>query len=299
MNTASPAGQTRTPVTWILGVILLAVVVGGLYLWGRTPPQSPRPQAPSSRPEVVTNREPMPVGNLPGWREVFSDSFNGRTLNLAKWRVYYGQPGGDPAGWFAPSHVEVSHGMLVISAYRDPSHGGRWATGGVSSSPGLTQTYGKYLVRFRFGPGMGIGHALVLEAANHSWPPEVDFSEDNGSGRYNTLATLHYSSANRRIAKATPVNLTQWHTLGVEWLPGTLRYTLDGRVWLTSRTSAVPSIPMVLDIQTQAWPCAGTWGRCPNATTPAVVRMYVAWVVAYAPTSRPPAILAHSSARSQ
>ncbi|MHB1568711.1 MAG: glycoside hydrolase family 16 protein [Solirubrobacteraceae bacterium] len=283
--------------TWILGVLLLSIVVGGMYLWGRTPPQSPRPQAPSSLRPVVTNREPMPVGNIPGWREVFSDSFNGRTLDLAKWRVYYGQPGGDPAGWFAPSHVAVSDGMLVISAYRDPSAGGKWATGGVSSSPGLAQTYGKYLVRFRFGPGVGIGHALVLEAASGAWPPEVDFSEDNGSGRDMTLATLHYSVANRRIAKATPVNLTQWHTLGVEWLPGTLRYTLDGRPWLTSRTSAVPSVPMVLDIQTQAWPCAGTWGRCPNATTPPVVRLDVAWVVAYAPTSLPHPALAHSSAR--
>jgi beta-glucanase (GH16 family) len=225
----------------------------------------------------------MPVGNVPGWREVFADDFSGGTLDRSKWRVYYGQPGGDPAGWFEPSHVNVSDGMLVISAYRDRAEGGKWVTGGVSSSPGLVQTYGKYLVRFRFDVGVGIGHAMVLTAANGSWPPEIDFSEDNGSGRENTLATLHYGSDDKLISHGTAVDLTEWHTLGVEWTPDTLLYTLDGRIWLTTRTSAVPSVPMVLDIQTQAWPCVGTWGRCPDASTPAVVRLYVDWVVAYAP----------------
>jgi beta-glucanase (GH16 family) len=225
----------------------------------------------------------MPVGNITGWRRVFADGFRGRVLDRSKWRVYDGQPGGDPAGWFDPSHVKVANGDLVISAYRAAADGGKWATGGVSSSPGLVQRYGKYLVRLRFGMGEGIGHALVLATADGTWPPEIDFSEDNGSGRNSTLATLHYGSDHTRIARATAVDLTQWHTLGVEWTPRRLRYTLDGRTWLTMSTSGVPSVPMVLDIQTQAWPCAGTWGRCPDASTPPVVRLYVDWAVAYAP----------------
>jgi beta-glucanase (GH16 family) len=226
------------------------------------------------------------VGNVPGWREVFHDDFNGNTVNLAKWRLYYGQPGGDPLGWFDPTHVTVSNGMLVISAYRGGDDHGRWGTGGLSSSPGLVQTYGKYLVRFRFNEGIGIGHALVLTAADGSWPPEIDFSEDNGSGRGTTLATLHYGADDTRLTHPTAVNLTQWHTLGVEWTPGKLVYTLDGHIWETIRTSHVPSVPMAMDMQTQAWPCVGSWGRCPNASTPKVVRLYVDWVVAYAPTSR-------------
>ena len=48
----------------------------------------------------------------------------------------------------------------------------------------------------------------------------------------------------------------------------------------------VPAVPMVLDMQTQTWPCVGTYGRCPDLTTPKVVRMYVDWVVADAPASQ-------------
>ena len=228
----------------------------------------------------------MPVGNIPGWRQVFTDDFNGRTLDSSKWRLYWGTPGGDPAGWFDPRHVTVSHGMLVISAYRDRRDGGRWATGGLSSSPGLIQTYGKYLVRFRLDPGIGVSHAALLMPANNSWPPEIDFSEDNGSGRTGTLVTLHYGKHDTHSsAWLGSVNLTQWHTLGVQWTPGKLQYTIDGRIWKTMAGAAVPALPMVLDLQTQTWPCSGTWGRCPNASTPRVVRMYVDWVVAYAPAS--------------
>ena len=228
----------------------------------------------------------MPVGDIPGWRQVFTDDFNGRTLDLSKWRLYWGKPGGDPAGWFDPRHVSVSNGILVISAYRDRRDEGRWATGGLSSSPGLVQTYGKYLVRFRLDPGIGVGHAALLMPANNSWPPEIDFSEDNGSGRTGTLATLHYGKHDtHEDAWLGSVNLTQWHTLGVQWTPGKLQYTIDGRIWKTMTGSSVPAQPMVLDLQTQTWPCSGTWGRCPNATTPRVVRMYVDWVAAYAPAS--------------
>jgi beta-glucanase (GH16 family) len=264
--------------------MLLAVVAFGLSLWGRTPPRSAAPRTAITGPATDTGqREAMPTGNIAGWREVFSDDFDGRSLDTHKWRLYWGQPGGDPAGWFDPSHVGVSDGMLVISAYRDPRDGNRWTSGGVSSSPGLVQTYGKYLVRFRLDPGVGIAHGLLLVPADHSWPPEIDFSEDNGTKRLSTLATLHYGSADKTISKGVVVNLTRWHTLGVEWTPASLRYTLDGRVWLVMRSSSVPAVPMVMDLQTQAWPCVGTWEHCPDSNTPRVVRMYVDWVVAYAP----------------
>ena len=190
----------RTPYSTIIRWLPCAVVVSALALalsgcGAATAPQAAEAAPPHDAPaqRITTGeREPMPVGNIPGWRQVFTDDFNGRTLDSSKWRLYWGKPGGDPAGWFDPRHVAVSHGMLVISAYRDRRDGGKWATGGLSSSRGLAQTYGKYLVRFRLDPGIGVGHAALLMPANNSWPPEIDFSEDNGSGRTGTLATLHY-----------------------------------------------------------------------------------------------------------
>jgi beta-glucanase (GH16 family) len=224
----------------------------------------------------------MPVGDLPGWHQVLADNFIGSALNPDDWRLYWGTPGGDPDGWFDPDHVSVSNGELVIGGYRDPADGNAWATGGVSSSPALSQTYGKYLVRFRMDSGRGIAHAILLWPSDNSWPPEIDFSEDNGGARQSDYATLHYGASNTMVQNQTSVDLTQWHTMGVEWTPGHLVYTMDGRPWASVANANVPSTPMALDIQTQAWGCGtSSWEACPDSTTPSHVNMYVDWAVAY------------------
>ena len=251
-----------------------------------TMPSASPAATPSPTPTATSTPAPMPTAPSPGWREVFADDFTGRALDLDNWFTYDGQPAGDPGGWFDTTHVALSDGNLVISGYQDPADGGRWVTGGVCSKPALVQTYGKYLVRFRFDAGAGIAHAILLWPANNSWPPEIDFSEDNGADRQTTYATLHYGSSDTQMQHQTSVDLTQWHTLGVEWTSGRIAYTLDGAVWATVTGASVPAVPMVLDIQTQAWSSGtSTWERGTDSTTPAHVNLYVDWVVAYAPGS--------------
>ena len=232
---------------------------------------------------------PIPAGNPRGWREVFSDDFTGTSLS-ARWTAYWGRPGGDPGGFFDPRHVTVSGGQLVISAFQDPADDawdagpGTYVSGGVSSSPSFAQTYGKYLVRFRMDAGQGVAAAILLWPRTNTWPPEVDFAEDNGSDRQTNYATLHYGPDNTQVQKSVAVNLTKWHTVGVQWSAGKLVYTLDGTDWATVSNANVPSIPMVLDIQTQGWGCGtSTWEQCPSAGTPSHVNLDVDWVVAYAP----------------
>ncbi len=248
------------------------------------------PPATSTSPATGETGNPaeaaMPTGNIPGWRQVFADNFNGSSLNLSNWYPYASsEPGGDPGAWLLPSHVTVSGGDLVISTYRDPADGGLWTSGGVTSEPGLVQTYGKYLVRFRFPAGHGIAHGLMLLPADAPGPPEVDFSEDNGEGRNIDTATLHYGPGEEDEHVTVATDLTQWHVLGVEWTKEKLVYTLDGHEWGRMEGAKVPSTPMALDIQTQAWMCGvNSWEACPDASTPATVNLYVDWVVAYAPS---------------
>jgi beta-glucanase (GH16 family) len=226
----------------------------------------------------------MPVGDIPGWHQVLADDFTGSSLNTSIWRTYGGQPGGDPGGMWAPSHISVSGGELVIGGYQDPVFGNAWVTGGVSSSPGLVQTYGKYLVRMRMDNGDGIAHVALLWPADNSWPPEIDFSEDNGKTRLTNHASLHYGANNSQITNSVSVDMSQWHTFGVEWTAGKLVYTLDGQPWATTTSSNVPAVPMVLDLQTQAWACGdNSWEGCPDATTPSHVNLDVDWATAYAP----------------
>jgi beta-glucanase (GH16 family) len=234
------------------------------------------------------HRPRPPRGALPGWQRVFADDFN-HGLSTSKWGAYSGQPAGDPGGWWDPSHAVVRRGILELDTYRDRRLGGRWVSGGVSSSPALKQTYGKYLVRFRMDGGRGIAGVLLLWPVRHAWPPEVDFAESGGtsSARDGVAATLHYGSTDREVQRSVHADFTRWHTVGVEWTPGKLTYTLDGRRWATVRSPSVPRERMEMDLQAQAGTCGDRYAPCPDSTTPSRVTLQVDWVVAYGYRPRP------------
>jgi beta-glucanase (GH16 family) len=217
------------------------------------------------------------------WRRVFFDDFS-HGLRSSQWGTYSGQPGGDPGGWWSPSHAVVAHGVLNLETYRDPRYGGRWVSAGVSSAHALKQTYGKYEVRVRADRGKGVAFVTLLWPVGNVWPPEIDFAESGGetSVRDHVTATLHYRSDNSQIQRTLPVDLTQWHTVGVEWLPGKLIYTIDGRRWAVVRSGAVPDQPMELDLQAQAGTCGVSFAPCPDGQTPAHVNAQIQWVAAYA-----------------
>lgn len=221
----------------------------------------------------------MPLGDDGKWRQVFADDFTGSGLGR-NWFAYTGVPGGDPAGLFDPSRVRIAGGVLTIGSGFDPARR-KWVTGGVSNRNRLRQAYGKYQVRFRMERGRGITYAILLWPSDNSWPPEIDFAEDNGDDRGRLWATLHQRDG-QRVVRSVAGDFTEWHTAGVEWTPAGLAYEIDGRVWSRVDTAAEPRIPMSLAVQSQAWPCGLTWQKCPDHTTPESVDLEVDWVAAYA-----------------
>lgn len=225
--------------------------------------------------------EAMPEGDIPGWHQTFADDFTASGVS-ANWYNYNGQPGGDPGGYFVSSHVFTQDGNLVISGYKQQTPNGNiYATGGINNSKVFSQTYGLYKVRFRMDKGYGIAYTLMLWPSDDKWPPEIDILEDNGKDRTMTSATLHYGSSDVHVHREVTGDFTVWHTAELEWSKGKLVYRIDGKVWTTMTTSNVPSTPMSIAIQTQAWRCGGSWEGCPNGSTPKVVNLYVDWVVAY------------------
>jgi beta-glucanase (GH16 family) len=227
----------------------------------------------------------MPTGDLPGWRQVFSDDFNGSSLDSARWGTYSGQPGGSGSawsGWWSPSHWVVGGGQAVDRGYRDPVFGNKWTTAGAGTKTG--QQYGKYEIRFRIDAGYGIVVALLLWPSDNRWPPEIDFAENAGatSDRPSMTATLHYSNS-QFVQDVVRADFTQWHTIGVEWTAGKLVYTLDGNPWATRSGSFVPAEPMDLALQTQAGKVGDQYDPAPDSRTPTEVDLDLDWVSVYAP----------------
>ncbi|MFD4636457.1 glycoside hydrolase family 16 protein [Lentzea sp. NPDC058436] len=188
-----------------------------------------------------------------GFELVFADDFD-RTELGDKFTAYSGQPGGDPYSRWHPDHVKVRDGKLVLEGYR---RDGAWTTGGVSNWP-VTQTYGRWEVRFRADPSDEITYHFLLWPQREQWPPEIDFAEDFGGDRRGLAAFLHWKEdgENRKQQRdLKDVDFTQWHTVGVEWTPGEVRFLLDGEEWDRITGDVVPDEPMWLGLQAQSGGC--------------------------------------------
>jgi beta-glucanase (GH16 family) len=104
-------------------------------------------------------------------------------------------------------------------------------------------------VRAKFDRSTSIQHAMLLWPTS-GWPPEIDFSE--GPTSNGVMATSHWGAGNSQMHAFKQVDMTQWHTYGVEWTPTRLLFTIDGAGWATMGGSAVPHQTMKLAIQTVA-----------------------------------------------
>ena len=221
-----------------------------------------------------------PPASSASWRRIFADEFNA-PLSTKNWFVYTHGPASSSGTDWKPSHVVVQSGNLLIRAYKE---NGKWVNGGLRVTNAADGTpYGRYLVRFRIDKARGVKHVALLWPDSEKWPAdgEVDFSEDQGGNRLKSTAALVTPSA--PIKRTVATDLSQWHVMGVDWTPGRLIYTIDGREWGRVNSPLVPTTAHHLALQTQVKACGSTWDPCPDATTPAVVDMEIDWVAIYRP----------------
>ena len=241
-------------------------------------PATSLPASKTKKPTPPAETETETSGGA-GWKQTFYDDFNDPTLDSSVWGPYDGKPANDSISLWAPAQTFLDDGKLVLrSSYAN----GRWTTGGIGQK--TTQQYGKWLVRYRVEPGMGVLYVLLLYPAGGGWPPEIDFAEDHGGGtRSSIMGVTHWGAENHQSIQIKKADFSQWHTAGVIIAPGKVSYLLDGKVWGTvTGAQKAPSDPMWLGIQTQVNSCLGT--NCKAAGTPSTVDLEVDWVARYTRT---------------
>jgi beta-glucanase (GH16 family) len=134
-------------------------------------------------------------------------------------------------------------------------------------TPRFAFTYGTVDARLRVPAGKGLWSALwMLPAFGHS-RPEVDIVEVLGDNTRKSYQSLH-----RRDRKSKPLQHTErgvdladgWHVYRLEWLPGRLRWYLDGKLVFTVKGYEVPDEPMYLMANLAV---GGRWPGSPNEST--------------------------------
>lgn len=255
-----------------------------------TPENTPKPESTSTPTVTATppggntstpSEETMPVGDLPGWRQVFTEDFNtdapiGGFMEAYKdqftfyadgWPDTAGQKG-DPSRYYPSKVVSASGGLLDLYLHTED---------GTPMAAALLpiiedHTYGKYTIRFKSDPLPGFKTAWLLWPDTDDWNEgEIDFPEGSLDG--NIHAFMHPIGLDGQDAFDTDANYQTWHTASIEWTEGKVDFILDGKIIGTS-TSKIPNTPFHWVIQTES--CLN---GCPDPSTAG--HLQIDWAVAY------------------
>ena len=227
---------------------------------------------------ISPSGQPVPIGDLPGWKQIFYDDFtkdaapgswgsecDGTRIVYTgaqgqKWRSYPNcyKDTYQKRPYRADSVLSVKNG--VLNFFLHPVNG---QPAGANPSPLIDgtsqyQTYGRYTARFKVdNPTLIEYHvAWLLWPQSGKWPDdgEEDFPEGSLGGKITGFH--HYAGSGACVGcqdKAVTTDLdlfTVWHTYTIEWKPGNVKYILDGKVVLNS-DKWVPDTPMRWQLQTE------------------------------------------------
>ncbi len=192
---------------------------------------------------------------LPGCVLVWSDEFDGTSVDTSKWTFQLGDGSevGLPGGWgnnelqyYQPDNATVADGFLTITA-REESVGGLDYTSSRLRSLGKGDwTFGRMEVRAKMPIGQGLWPAFWMLSSDTSiygtWAAsgEIDVVEYIGSTPNRVFGTIHYgASFPGNVFASTDYFLPSgtfnddFHTFAVEWENGEIRWYVDDMLYAT------------------------------------------------------------------
>ena len=226
-------------------------------------------------------REDLPVGDLPGWKQVFTEDFLTPVARggfpgpyADKWVSYHGFSDTSGRGYYDQSIISAHDGVLDLNLHTE--NGRPLGAAPLPKVDGPGQTYGRYSVRMKSDPLPGFGLGFIMWSDAENWGDgEIDFPEgglDDVAQGFNHCVGLH-PERNCYIMPRATTDYTGWHTYTTEWRPSSVKFFIDG-VLVGSTWNNVPSRPMhwVMQVATDG-------GRLPDPA--ANGHLLINWVSIY------------------
>ena len=228
-----------------------------------------------------------------GWKLVWSDEFDGPTLDRTKWDYDFGNGfydysaqrwisgwGNDELQYYTDQaeNVFLADGLLHLRTVKQSLHGCGYTSGKVKTrrrdgTPLFAQRYGRFEFRALLPTGRGIWPALWMlpqDEAYGGWASsgEIDVVEARGQEPRKVLGTLHYggrwpanASSGREHLFVGDDSIARFHVYAVEWEPGAIRWSVDGRTfaeqdfwWSTGRSEAGQGRQPATEADLHPWP---------------------------------------------
>ena len=291
MQVVATAPGTYSPKSSSVSVTLSGATTSPSPTPTTTPPTATATATatPTSTATSAPTGTEVPVGDLPGWKQIWTEDFT-RTAPLGSFLTTYADTmGAYPAGWkdtskngtYDPARtLSAANGMMDIWVHTENAvpyvSAPQPRLFGAGAKAGQGQTYGRYSARFRADAAPGYKVAWLLWPDSDVWPGdgEIDFPEGRLSKTIGAYA--HFASVSGgQDAFETTASFDPWHVATIEWTPSAVTFYLDGTKIGTS-TKYVPSKPMHWVLQTETT----LDGIVPDPSVSGHVQLD--WAVAYA-----------------
>jgi beta-glucanase (GH16 family) len=175
-----------------------------------------------------------PQGN---WNIVWSDEFNGTSVNTNIWTYDIGNNGGwgnNELEYYTSStqNAYVSNGFLHIVALRQSMDGHNYTSARMKTEGLYSAEYGRFEFRASLPAGAGFWPALWMLGANINtigWPDcgEIDVMENN-TILTEVQGSLHSGSDETQVYKLPGGSVTNFHVYVLEWTTGAISWYVDG-----------------------------------------------------------------------
>lgn len=243
-------------------------------------------------------------GSVPqGYSLVFSDEFNGGSIDSSKWNTsyrwgadwvinneqqYYVDTLNDPG--FGHSPFYVNGGTLTISAIRTPGNlrskarNQPYLSGAMTTFNKFRMQYGYVEMRAKLPRGKGLWPAFwLLHQHNSGIRPEIDVMELLGDDSRMVYQTYHYFDngtlrSTPSFQAPGPDYASDFHTFGMKWEPGRITWYVDGQETNRYESGNVASEEMYLLMNLAL---GGSWAGSPDGSTAFPASYTIDYVRAY------------------
>jgi len=244
----------------------------------------------------------------PDWKLVWSDEFNGDSIDRSKWSFEInGNGGGNGEMEYytdAPENAHIENGKLLITAIKDgvdssgQSHA--FTSARMTTKNKFSWRYGRFEARIKMPKGRGVWPAFWLMPEDEvygGWARsgEIDIVEEVGDQSNTAYGTIHYGdnwpnnvhTGDKFILPSGDLG-DDFHVYAVEWEEGVIRWYIDGRLYQTQTKWYTNAAPFPAPFNQKFFiilnfAVGGAWPGAPSPDTVFPQSMAVDYVRVYQP----------------
>lgn len=256
--------------------------------------------------EATTNTDGRPLSGYatpidqPGYTMVWSDEFDGNSVNESNWNFEIGAGGwgNNELQYYLKENTTVKDGYLSIEAKKQSAGNSIYTSSRLTTQRKKSFQYGRVDIRAAMPEGQGLWPALWMLGDNISsigWPAcgEIDIMEmvggtANGKSDNTTHGTIHWRGTNNDHAsygnsKTNGKKLSEeFHVYSIIWDANTIKWYFDDVLYNTAdiRPEALSEFHdkffFIMNVAV-----GGNWPGSPDETTNFPQKMWVDYVRVY------------------